>query len=64
VSRPEVCALGHKSHSYECPACAEERGATTTLERWRWFRTRTSSKRIRGEIDDRLADATFLEAHA
>lgn len=52
---PWSCMLGHKRRSYECPACAEAGGADSqTEEAWRWFRKRTSSKRIKSLIDERL----------
>lgn len=50
-----TCRLGHRQHSYECPACAEAKGHATTVQQWRWFRGRTSSKRIKGLIDEHLA---------
>jgi hypothetical protein len=47
--------LGHLRRSMECPACAELSGAEKQPEEtWRWFRTRTSSKRIKARIDERL----------
>ena len=52
-----VCRLGHRQQSMECPACSEARGlGEMTIEHWRWFRTRTSSKRIKAAIDQHLAE--------
>jgi hypothetical protein len=53
------CALGHTRRAYECPACGElVTGEAASLEHWRWYRDRTSSKRIRALIDERLAEVT------
>jgi hypothetical protein len=41
-----VCVLGHTRQAMECPACAEEAGDVPSLEHWRWYRNRTSSKRV------------------
>lgn len=50
------CILGHRQRAYECPACGEEAtGEAATLEHWRWYRGRTSSKRIKAAIDAILA---------
>lgn len=49
------CYLGHTSRAYECPACGETvTGKKATLEHWRWYRKRTSSKRIKAAIDAHL----------
>lgn len=54
-----VCELGHTQRSYERPACGEAHtiGEKASLEHWRWYRGRTSSKRIKALIDKRLGDA-------
>lgn len=53
-----LCILGHRQTSLECPACSEALGlGQRPVEHWRWFRTRTSSKRIKGLIDEHLRDS-------
>jgi hypothetical protein len=44
------CIVGHKQRAYECPGCTEARGTPCDLDHWRWYRTRTSSKRIRDAV--------------
>lgn len=56
-----VCSLGHTQKAYECPACAEAAGETPLLEHWRWYRGRTSSKRIKALINQRLAAAAVSQ---
>lgn len=57
------CWLGHTWRSYECPACGElATGNVATEEHWRWYRTRTSSKRIKGLIDMRVSPPRCLFA--
>lgn len=41
-----VCALGHTRKAMECPACS----GSTDLAHWRWYKSRTSSKRIRAGV--------------
>ena len=42
----------------ECPACGEAlTGKKASLEHWRWYRGRTSSKAIRDGIDAYLQAA-------
>lgn len=50
-----VCVLGHKRKSFECPACA-----TQPMERraWHWYRSRTSSKRVKDAL------AAILREHS
>ena len=50
------CWLGHSYRAYECPACGELAvpGTVATEEHWRWYRGRTSSKRIKALIDMRV----------
>ena len=51
------CALGHTQRAYECPACGQAAtGQTASLEHWRWYRGRTSSKRIKAAIDEHLRE--------
>lgn len=51
-----ACALGHTRLAYECPACSEAKdGKPASEEHWRWYRSRTSSKRIKERIDSRAA---------
>ena len=51
------CHLGHTRRAMECPACGEMAvpGWTAKLEHWRWYRGRTSSKRVRALVDAHLA---------
>lgn len=51
------CFLGHTRQAMECPACGEAAhpGKVAKIEHWRWYRSRTSSKRIRAAIDEHLA---------
>lgn len=50
------CVLGHTKRAMECPSCGEAAtGEKATVEHWRWYRTRTSSKRIKDLIDKHLA---------
>ena len=49
-----ACSLGHTHQAMECPACAEAKGETTSVEWWRWYRGRTSSKRIKALVDEHL----------
>lgn len=52
-----LCSLGHTQRSYECPACGEAAtGQTATDEHWRWYRGRTSSKRVKVLIDEHLKE--------
>jgi len=56
MSALAVCALGHTSRAYECPACSEAlTGAKCPIEHWRWYRSRTGSKRIRDAVDRYLS---------
>lgn len=51
----EGCRLGHRQRSYECPGCSEALGlGEAPVEHWRWFRGRTSSKRVKAAIDEYL----------
>ena len=52
------CIVGHRAHSYECPGCAEANGRPQDLEAWRWYRGRTSSKRIRAAVTAVIAERT------
>jgi hypothetical protein len=53
-----VCVLGHTQRAQECPSCGEAAtGKKATLEHWRWYRTRTSSARIRALVDEHLKTA-------
>lgn len=50
-----VCALGHTQKAYECPACCEAAtGQQAPPEHWRWYRGRTSSKRIKALVDEAI----------
>ncbi len=52
------CSLGHTQQAHECPACGEAAtGVKASLEHWRWYRSRTSSKRIKAAVDAFLAEA-------
>lgn len=54
--RNVVCVLGHTQRAMECPACGEAfTGLTAKPEHWRWYRERTSSKRIKAALDQLLA---------
>ena len=59
--RNVVCALGHTSRAMECPACGEAARETAPPEHWRWYRGRTSSKRIREAVDVILRIRTASE---
>ena len=53
----EFCALGHKSKAMECPACCEASSVINEkmpLEHWRWYRGRTSSKRIKALVSEEI----------
>lgn len=51
-----TCVLGHTQHAYECPSCGEvATGNKAPLEHWRWYRSRTSSKRVKALIDVYIA---------
>jgi hypothetical protein len=46
------CELGHTQKAMECPACS----GSDDLAHWRWYRSRTSSKRIKALIDTHMHD--------
>lgn len=55
----ESCELGHTQRAHECPACGEAvTGDPASLEHWRWYRGRTSSKRIKALVDERIKAMT------
>ena len=57
---PEAhCIVGHKQRAYECPGCTAARGTPCDLDHWRWYRTRTSSKRIRAAVTAIIAERTL-----
>lgn len=50
-----ACVLGHTQRAYECPSCGEAAtGEKASLEHWRWYRGRTSSKHVKALIDTHL----------
>jgi hypothetical protein len=52
------CILGHSQRAYECPSCGEAAtGEVAPLEHWRWYRTRTSSVKVKARIDEYLSAA-------
>lgn len=53
------CELGHSQRAHECPACGQaSTGQTASLEHWRWYKGRTSSKRIKALVDARIKAMT------
>jgi len=59
------CSLGHTRRSFECPACAETHdGSPTTVDWWKWFRGRTSSKRIRALVVAEIERRSVAPDHA
>jgi hypothetical protein len=59
------CALGHARIAYECPACTEAHsGNVAPIENWKWYRNRTSSKRIRALVDDYIKEQANADTHA
>lgn len=61
---PLRCVLGHTRRAMECPACGEAAtGEAASDEHWRWYRSRTSSKRIKALIDEHLRTETRVRAH-
>lgn len=51
------CALGHTTKAMECPSCS----GTDDLEHWKWYKTRTSSKRVRALVQAHI-DRVRLES--
>lgn len=61
MSAATVCELGHHVKAMECPACS----GTEDLAHWRWYKGRTSSKRIKPLVQahiDRVIAASRLVA--
>lgn len=57
--RTARCILGHTRRAYECPSCGEAvTGQVASLEHWRWYRGRTSSKKVKALIDQHLQAVT------
>lgn len=49
------CRLGHTQRSMECPGCAEANGTETSVEWWRWYKGRTSSRTVKDAVTAHLA---------
>jgi len=59
MSAEPFCFLGHLRQAMECPACGEaaQPGWKAKPEHWKWYRGRTSSKRIKAALDAYFAGA-------
>ncbi len=63
MTRAGTCRVGHVTLAMECPGCAEARGYETTVEMWRWYRTRTSSRAVKDAITAHLATLSEPVSH-